>query len=99
MLSAVTTESRYASFAWFAIWIFGFLTHETHAAVMPYSSSGSGSIMQYVSLFHLYSDVAGWLLNSRFAVSGVETRLVLLGVLTAVSLAVVYRRVSAPMKI
>ena len=96
MLSALTTESRYASFGWFAIWIFGSLTH---TAIVPFSQPGDNVILECVSLFHVFSDVAGWLLDPRFAVTGVETRLILLGVLTAVSLAVVYRRVSAPMKI
>jgi len=96
MLSALTTESRYASFGWFAIWIFGFLTY---SSVVPFSRPGDSSIAECVSLFHVFSDVAGWLLDPHFATTGVETRLILLGVLTAVSLAVVYRRVSAPMKI
>lgn len=96
MLSSLTTESRYASFSWFAIWIFGFLTY---SSVVPFARPGESSIAECVSLFHVFSDVAGWLLDPRFATTGVETRLILLGVLTAVSLAVVYRRVSAPMKI
>ena len=96
MLSSLTTESRYASFGWFAIWILGFLTY---SIAVPFSSPGDDSLMQCVSLFHIFSDVSGWLLDPRLAVAGIETRLVTLGVLTAVSLAVVYRRVSAPMQI
>lgn len=96
MLSSLTTESRYASFAWFAVWIFGFLTY---SIVVPFSSPGDSSLLQCVSLFHVFSDVAGWLLDPKLAVSGIETRLALLAVLTAVSVAVVYRRVSAPMEI
>lgn len=96
MLSALTTESRYASFAWFAIWIFGFLAY---ASVVPLSKPDDSSIIHCVSLFHVFSDVASWMLDSRLAGSHIETRLILLGVLTAVSMAVVYRRVSAPMQI
>ena len=96
MLSSLTTESRYASFGWFAIWILGFLTY---SIAVPFSSPGDNSMMQCVSLFHIFNDVTGWLLDPRLAVAGIETRLVTLGVLTAVSLAVVYRRVSAPMQI
>jgi hypothetical protein len=96
MLSSLTTESRYASFAWFAIWIFGFLTY---VSVVPLSPPGDSSIVQCVSLFHVFSDVASWMLDRRPAGSHIETQLILLGVLTAVSIAVVYRRVSAPMLI
>lgn len=96
MLSALTTESRYASFSWFSIWIFGFLTY---SVVSQYSTPGNFSIMQCVSLFHVFSDVAGWMLDPRLAVAGIETRLAMLGMLTAVSIAVIYRRVSAPMQV
>ncbi len=96
MLSSLTMESRYASFAWFAIWIFGFLTY---SIVVPFSSPGDTSLLQCVSLYHVFSDVAGWILDKRLAVAGIETRLVMLATLTAISMAVVYRRVSAPMEI
>ena len=96
MLSSLTTESRYASFAWFSIWIFGYLTY---SIVVPFSSPGDSSLMQCVSLFHVFSDVAGWILDKRLAVAGIETRLAMLATLTAISIAVLYRRVSAPMQI
>jgi hypothetical protein len=96
MLSSLTTESRFASFAWFAIWIFGFLAY---SIVVPFSSPGDGSLMHCISLFHIFSDVAGWMLDPKLAVSGIETRLIVLGLITAISMAVIYRRVSAPMQI
>ncbi len=96
MLSSLTTESRYASFGWFAIWIFGFLTY---SIAVPFASPGDSSLMQCVSLFHMFSDVAGWMLDPKLSVPGIETRLIVLTVLTAISMAVVYRRVSAPMQI
>jgi hypothetical protein len=95
-LSSLTTESRYASFGWFAIWIFGFITYN---AVVPFSAVGTHSFVECLSLFHVFSDVAGWILDSRLAVHGAGTKLLLLIALTAVSLAIVYRRVSAPMKV
>jgi hypothetical protein len=96
MLSSLTTESRYAAFGWFAIWIFGFLTY---SIVVPFSSPGDSSMMQCVSLIHVFNDVAGWMLDPNLAVAGIENRLILLSVLTAISMAVLYRRVSAPMEI
>ncbi len=96
MLSSLTTESRYASFGWFAIWIFGFLTY---SIVVPFSSPGDSSFMQCVSLFHVFSDVAGYMLDPKLAVAGIETRFITLGIITAVSMATVYRRVSAPMQV
>ncbi|MEN9553969.1 MAG: hypothetical protein RLZZ232_255 [Planctomycetota bacterium] len=96
MLSSLTTESRYASFGWFAIWILGFLTY---AAIMPLMSSEATSLLQCVSLFHVFSDVAAWILDTNFQVQGIEMRLILLGLITVLSAAVLYRRVSAPLQI
>ena len=96
MLSSLTRESRYASFGWFAIWIFGFLAH---LAVTPIIATDSHSLLHCLSLFHVYSDVTAWILDPSFKITGIETRIILLMVLTAVSTAVVFRRVSAPMQI
>lgn len=96
MLSSLTTESRYASFGWFAVWIFGFIAY---AAVMPIVATDSHSLLHCISLFHVYSDVTAWILDPSFKITGIETRIILLLVLTAVSTAVIFRRVSAPMQI
>lgn len=96
MMSSLTSESRFASFGWMSIWIFGFIAYQS---VSGFSTPGTSSLLQCVSLFHVFSDVAGWMLDPRLGISGIETRLILLTLLTAISLAVVYRRVSAPMEI
>lgn len=96
MLSSLTTDSRYASFGWFAIWIFGYIAW---TAVVPFSTAGDSSILQCLSLFHLLSDVAAWVLDQNLGIVGIDTRLSVLAGLTAISLIVVFRRVSAPMQI
>ncbi|MFO0975287.1 MAG: ABC transporter permease subunit [Planctomycetaceae bacterium] len=96
MLSSLTTESRYASFAWFAIWIFGAIAY---GVVIPITSDNSHSLLHCISLFQVFSDVTAWILDPSFKITGIETRIILLMVLTAVSTAVIFRRVSAPMQI
>jgi ABC-2 type transport system permease protein len=96
MLSSLTIESRYASFAWFAIWIFG---HLTYVVIRGVASPGDSSIVQSVSLFETFNDLSSWILDPRLGVAQMETRFTLLGVLTAVCTAVLYRRVSAPMQV
>lgn len=96
MLSSLTVESRYASFAWFAIWIFG---HLTYVVIRGVASPGDSSIVQSVSLFETFNDLSSWILDPRLGVAQMETRFMLLGVLTAVCTAVLYRRVSAPMQV
>jgi len=96
MLSSLTTESRYASFAWFAVWIFGAIAY---AVVIPITVEDSHSLLHCISLFQVFSDVTAWILDPSFKITGIETRLILLMVVTAVSTAVVFRRVSAPMQV
>jgi hypothetical protein len=97
MLSSLTTESRFAAFAWFTIWIFGFAAY---TAVVPIGGADSNSIVQALSLFHLFSNLESWIFDlDQVSPSGLETQLAMLGTLTVVSIAVLYRRISAPMQV
>ncbi len=96
MMSSLTSESRFASFGWMAVWIFGYIAHQS---VSEFSTTGNSSMIQCLSLFHLFSDVAGWMLDPRLGITGINERLILLSFITLISLTVVYRRVSAPMEI
>ena len=96
MLSSLTTESRYASFAWFAVWIFG---HLTYVVIRSVASPGDSSMVQSLSLYETFNDLSSWILDPKLGVTQVETRFILLAVLTAVCTAVLYRRVSAPMEV
>lgn len=98
MFSSMTTESRNASFAWFSVWIFGFAAHSA-MTLHPGMTADTGVVIQSLSLFHLFRDIGGWILDVRTGISDIETRLAFLGVITAVSLAVLIRRVSAPMQV
>ena len=96
MLSSLTTESRYASFAWFAIWIFG---HLTYVVIRNVASPGDSSMVQSLSLYETFNDLSSWILDPKLGVTHMETRFILLAVLTVVCTAVLYRRVSAPMDV
>ncbi len=96
MLSSLTTESRYASFSWFAIWIFG---HLTYVVIRSVASPGDSSMVESLSLFETFNDMSSWILDPKLGVTQMETRFILLAVLTAVCTAVLYRRVSAPMQV
>ncbi|MCX7387899.1 MAG: hypothetical protein DWI22_11890 [Planctomycetota bacterium] len=96
MLSSLTTESRYASFAWFAVWIFG---HLTYVVIRSVANPGDSSMVQSLSLYETFNDLSSWILDPKLGVTHIETRFILLAVLTAVCTAVLYRRVSAPMEV
>lgn len=96
MLSSLTTESRYASFAWFSVWIFG---HLTYVVIRSVASPGDSSMVQSLSLYETFNDLSSWILDPKLGVTHMGTRFILLAVLTAVCTAVLYRRVSAPMEV
>ena len=96
MLSSLTTESRYASFAWFAVWIFG---HLTYVVIRNVASPGDSSMVQSLSLYETFNDLSSWILDPKLGVTQVETRFILLAVLTVICTAVLYRRVSTPMDV
>lgn len=96
MFSSLTTESRYASFSWFAVWIFG---HLTYVVIRGVASPGDNSMVQALSLYETFSDLSSWILDPKLGVTQIETRFILLAVMTAVCSAVLYRRVSAPMQV
>jgi hypothetical protein len=47
----------------------------------------------------VFSDVTAWILDPRLVLDDIQTRLLVLAAISAVSLAVLFRRVSAPMQI
>lgn len=96
MFSSLTQESRFASFAWFAVWIFGYATH---AAMLPFAGTGNNVLIESLSLFHLFRDLTGWILDVRTGVTDIQTRLAVLFAVTGISLAILVRRISAPMKV
>ncbi|MCH2203391.1 MAG: ABC transporter permease [Fuerstiella sp.] len=97
MLSSLTIETRFASFAWFSVWVFGFFAY---LVTSSFISFGSQTPVQLLSLFHVISKVQEWLLNVRSETQiDIVAPLVVLFTVTVVSLAILYRRVSSPLNV
>jgi len=97
MLSSLTTETRFASFAWFAVWIFGLFAY---LVTSSFINDGSHSPLEMLSLFHVIADVQGWILDVRAENQlDILAPLSVLFMVTVVSLTVLYKRVSAPMSV
>ncbi len=95
MLSSLTTETRFASFAWFAVWIFGFFAY---LVTSSFVNSGARTPLEMLSLFHVIADVQGWLLDVRPNTEiDIVAPLTVLSMVTLVSLTILYKRVSASM--
>ncbi len=97
--SSLTRESRYAGFAWFAMWVVGFVAWGFVSSIrFPTNQSFEGHRYEELfSLHHTLGAVQRWVFGLEdfqdikyFALS--------LLLITVVSLAILIRRVSAPMR-
>jgi len=99
-ISSLTTETRYASFAWFAVWAVGWVTY----IVLSLTALDSGRTLDrkwtLVSLYHTLGIVQEWVfgLGPSPDFDQILPWAALLAAITVVSLVVLFRRVSAPMR-
>lgn len=109
-MSSLTTESRNASFAWYIVWVLGFVayTYMTMVeAAMEMRATGAQQIplelvskWTLVSPYHMLGKVQGLV----FGLEGLDSPMVvpslaMLTLITALCLCVLFRRVSAPMRV
>ena len=100
MFSSMTNESRYAAFAWFAMWILGYVTF---SIVMGFTLAAEGQFVApgwrtLLSPYHLLGIVQEWVFGLTTEESVLGPAAIILTVTTLVSLAILYHRVSAPMR-
>jgi ABC-type transport system involved in multi-copper enzyme maturation permease subunit len=96
--SSLTSETRYASFAWFAVWVLGWVTY---TIVTSNLGDQTSKYWQLVSLYHTLGEVQHWVFglgNSTTGV-GVGPAAFELVAIAAVSWVILFRRVSAPMRV
>ncbi len=108
MLSSLTEESRYASFAWFATWILGhgaWLAISIGEAIRqgtdPGDTSVTGSSMvtnwSPLSIYNNLGDVQSWIFGFR-SFNEIWPAFTVLAAITVVALLVLHRRVAAPLR-
>jgi hypothetical protein len=95
--SSLTSEIRYAGFAWFALWGLGWVTYGVLTASLPASEVADRWTL--VSLYHTLGKVEGWVFGLGSSAGSVVPAAVVLAAITAISLAVLFHRVSSPMRI
>jgi ABC-type transport system involved in multi-copper enzyme maturation permease subunit len=101
-LSSLTQESRYAGFAWFAIWILGTFTYLIMSTAETFGSAGKLPQVQakwsHLSLYHTLGRVQSWIFGFTEFSDVVLSGLILIAI-TIVSVVVLFRRVAAPMQV
>lgn len=100
MFSSMTSESRYAGFAWYAIWILGFVMF---SVVMTLTAISVGSLQEpglktLLSPYHTLGIVQEWVFGLATDESVFVPAAVLLTFITVASLGILYHRVSSPMR-
>lgn len=97
MLSSLTTETRFATFGWFTIWIFGMAAY---AVMQGLQGEASELILRVSYLYLLYSDLAAYILGleSPLLTPHADTQFAVVIAMTVICFAVIFRKVSAPLR-
>lgn len=95
MFSSLTTESRFATFGWFFVWIFGLAMF---IVMQSMNSDTSELILRMSFLFLLFSDLSTAILGIPRLTSHTDTQFMFVIVLSIVCAAVIFRKVSAPLR-
>ncbi len=91
--SSLTSESRYAGFAWFALWGLGW------AAYANLSAFAQGHQWSMLSLYHMLGRVQEWVFGLSTNTNDVSSAAFLLIVVTLMPFIVLTTRVIAPMRV
>lgn len=94
--SSLTIRSYYASFAWFATWGVGMVTYYALQGILGGAFDERWALL---SVYHTLGKVQAWVFDSGASSWDVWPYFVLLGVLSLVSLAAVFRRVSSCLRL
>lgn len=101
--SSMTSESRYAGFAWVAVWALGWAAYANLTALDLHGAGMAGSDFEsrwtLISMYHSLGKVQTWVFGLETDFANVRAPIVLLSVVTLASLGVLLRRISAPMRI
>jgi len=89
--SAMTRENRFASFAWFAVWIVGGVSYQILAA--------NDKLWPLVSPYHSLGEIQRWIFGFGSMATDVPACAIFWSIVTVLAFAVIYRKISAPMNV
>lgn len=101
--SSMTRQSRFAGFAWVAVWALGWAAYANLTALDLHGRMRGGGVFEsrwtLVSLYHSLGKVQTWVFGLETDLSSVVAPITMLAVLTVGSLIVLLRQISAPLRI
>lgn len=95
MISALTIETRFATFGWFALWIFGLTAY---VVMLRVSGDTSEMILHLSFLYLLFSDLSTGIMGIPLSSNYFDTEIAFVIALSVVCFAVIFHRVSAPLR-
>jgi ABC-2 type transport system permease protein len=103
-ISSLTLESRYAAFAWFAIWIVGHVTYSALTAIPSFEAQRMQIEYQpgwriLTSPYQILGNVQAYIFGFGESVPMAPASFAALLLVSAVSLMILFRRVNAPMRV
>lgn len=100
--SSFTSESRYASFAWFATWILGWVTYGTLTSSELMQNGltiGTSQNIKLASPYHALGEIQAAIFGTLAEPSDAIPATILVSVVTIVSMMVAYHRVAGQLRI
>ncbi len=102
--SSLTLESRYAGFAWFAMWIIGHVTYSSLISWPAFEAAQRRETFEptwqaLTSPYQVLGAVQSYIFGFEIDPSLTQRSCLLLIAVSAVSLAILFRRVTAPMRV
>ncbi len=94
--SSLTPRTVYAGFAWFAVWVLGFVAYRVLWGSLDPAVSHRWILL---SLYHSLGRGQEWIFDVRTSSFAAWPSMALLAAVSALSLIVLFRRVSSPMRI
>ena len=104
LLSSFTHDSRYASFAWFAVWVLGWVTYAVLTSTELINNQGASMLagstnIRLLSLYHALGDVQAAAFGLMADPAEANSAMFLVGVITVVCVMVSYYRVAGQLRL
>lgn len=97
-LSSMTSETRFAAYGWLSIWAMGMASYVLLEGSLPASDAGF-SQWTLISLYHTMGRVQSWIFGLSGSQGSVVPSVLLLGIMTVVTMSVLLRRVTSPIRV
>lgn len=98
-LSSMTSETRFAAYGWLSIWAMGMVSYVLLEGQSLADGDSGPSQWTLISLYHTMGRVQSWIFGLSGSQGSVLPSVLLLGIMTVVTMSVLLRRVTSPIRV